>query len=682
VTPAPALLSRPPVRLFLVSSTLLFAELLLIRWLPAEVIYLGFFRNFLLMASFLGIGIGILWGRNPSRIRLPVFGPLLLASTVLVATGRVSIELASLEDLLTGLAHGAADVNVVVLPIVVALTALVMAGLAVPLGSLLTSMPPLRAYAWDICGSLAGIAAFTLLSGLGTPPLAWFVVLGTLAGLGGLGAVRSRSSLITAGTFAVAVVIVVLGARPGETWSPYYRIDTYDSGGIEAIDVNGIPHQGMWPVDRALREPMYGQVYDWFPGRTFDNVLIIGAGSGSDVAVALAKGAGHVDAVEIDPAIQSIGVARHPDRPYDDPKVTRINNDGRAFLKRATETYDLIVFALPDSLTLVSTTANLRLESFLFTTESFGEVRSHLAPGGIFVLYNYYQAPWLPAKIAGMLQETFGSAPIVRLYGGSAATLAAGPGVDAVGGRPPGDRVDSLSLVSAPPPATDDWPFLYLQDRGIAPSYLVALTVILAFAGFMVWRAASGSGTSVRRFSPHFFLLGVAFMLLETRSLVMFSLLFGTTWIVNSLVFFAILASVLAAVAINARFRIRNPRILYAGLLVSIALAFALPADSLLVEAAGVRYVLAAGIAFAPVFFANLVFSHSFRDTRTADMAFASNVLGAMIGGAVEYVGLITGYQALLLVVAAVYLAAWLAASRFRVLADADLIVEGRLGPA
>ena len=67
------MLARPPVRLFLVSSTVLFAELLLIRWIPSNVIYVGFFRNFLLMASFLGIGIGILWGRNPNRITLPIF---------------------------------------------------------------------------------------------------------------------------------------------------------------------------------------------------------------------------------------------------------------------------------------------------------------------------------------------------------------------------------------------------------------------------------------------------------------------------------------------------------------------------------------------------------------------------------------------------------------------------------
>lgn len=663
------------MRLVLTSGSILFVELLLIRWIPATVRYIGYFSNFLLMASFLGIGLGILWGRNPRRIPLPTFGPLILAVTILVSTGRVSIQLQSPGEIFFGLSESrAADVNFIILPVLVALAALLMAGLAVPLGRLLTSMRPLRAYAWDISGSMAGIAAFTLLSALGTPPLAWFLVLGALLALGGLSAGLSRLSIVTVVTFGATIAVIALTAKPGQIWSPYYRIDLYDSGGIEAIDVNGIPHQAMLPVRQAVDQPMYGQVYDWFPDRTFDNVLIIGAGSGTDVAVALEKGAQHVDAVEIDPAILAIGVERHPDRPYDDPRVRRINDDGRAFLRRTSSTYDLVVFALPDSLTLVSTSANLRLESFLFTVQAFQEVRSHLAPGGIFVLYNYYREDWLPTKIAGMLQDAFASQPIARLYGGAAATLAVGPGIDAVGGRPPGDSIDTISLANAPRAATDDWPFLYLIGPYIAPYYVGALALILAFAAFMVWRAARGSGTSLRRFSPHFFLLGVAFLLLETRSLVTFSLLFGSTWIVNSLVFFAVLASVLAAVAINSQFRIRNPVPLYAALLAAILIAYVLPPASLLVEPAWLRYGLAGLLAFAPVFFANLVFSHSFRDTWTADMAFASNLLGAMVGGAIEYLGLLTGYQALLLVVAALYVAAWIAATRIRVLADADLV--------
>jgi hypothetical protein len=168
----------------------------------------------------------------------------------------------------------------------------------------------------------------------------------------------------------------------------------------------------------------------------------------------------------------------------------------------------------------------------------------------------------------------------------------------------------------------------------------------------------------------------MAFLLLETRSLVSFSLLFGSTWLVNALAFFAILASVLLAILVNARLRIQRPEILYGLLFVALAVAFVLPPESLLIDPPALRYLLAGIVAFAPVFLANLVFTYSFRDTRTADMAFASNLLGAMAGGAMEYVALLTGYRALLLVVAALYLLAWLFATRWRRLADVALAAE------
>ena len=52
--------------------------------------------------------------------------------------------------------------------------------------------------------------------------------------------------------------------------------------------------------------------------------------------------------------------------------------------------YDLILFALPDSLTLVSGQGALRLENYLFTKQSMETVRRRLKPGGTFAMYNYY----------------------------------------------------------------------------------------------------------------------------------------------------------------------------------------------------------------------------------------------------------------------------------------------------
>jgi len=677
------------VRLFLTSAVLLFVELLLIRWIPANVRYIGFFSNFVLIGSFLGIGLGILGGRRSSRAAaVPIALPLLLV-VLLVVSVQLNVQVRSQTNVYFGLAEsGAANVNFLVLPLVFLLTVATMALLALPLGRLLRSMPPLRAYAVDIAGSMTGIAGFTILSARGTDPTVWFAVVAILIGLLALGSGVTRLSALST-LSAVVVIFVALGQTAGgDIWSPYYRVSTYPGRcGYPQINVNGIPHQVISPVadPTCPMAPIYSQVYSWFPGRTFSRVLVVGAGTGSDVALALARGAQHVDAVEIDPKIEAIGAERHPDHPYQNPNVTVTVTDGRAFLRNSTDRYDLVVFALPDSLTLVSTSASLRLESFLFTNEAFASVRDHLQPNGVFVMYNDYRQPWLVAKLDQMLTQEFGVSPLLRVYERSRATFATGPAVAALGGRPPaGDRTDPVPRVGGGPvaSATDDWPFLYLRRPGVARFYLATLAFMLGFALLAVLAVARGTATPIRRFSPHFFILGAAFLLLETRSLASFSLLFGTTWIVNSLTFFAILASVLLAIFVNSRFPIRRTLIPYGALLVALLVAFLLPPESLLIDPPWLRYVIASAVAFAPVFLANIIFTNSFRDTATADMAFASNLLGAVAGGTLEYLALVTGYRALLIVVAVLYVGAYVLATRFRLLADAELQPAAAQAPA
>jgi hypothetical protein len=674
--PLPAL-GRPEVRLVLVSATVLFTELLLIRWIPANIRYVGFFPNFLLISSFLGIGIGIMLGRRFRELPVSPFAIGLFAVVVLVANVQLNVQLKSGSELVFGIAanSGAADVNFVVLPLVIVMTTLLMAAIALPLGPLLRAMPPLRAYGFDIAGSLVGIALFTALSAAGTPPTVWFAVLGIglfAVALGrGLTGWSTASGIAMAGVLFLSVASPALGGR--DIWSPYYRITKFVGSELEALLVNGIPHQSLWRYDDPRKEPVYEQPYHWFPGRTFDSVLIIGAGTGTDVAQALHRGAGHVDAIEIDPVIAEIGRQDHPNRPYDDPRVTIHIDDGRNFLRNSTERYDLIVFAFPDSLTLVNASGNLRLESFLFTLQSFGSVRDHLDSDGLFVMYNWYHQRWLVERLGGMLAETFGTAPIVRSWDGELAILGDGPAVAALsGGPPPGDTVDP-PLGTAPIPATDDWPFLYLLAPQVAPYYLAALAVLLVFAGFLVAGAARATRIPIARFSPHFFVLGMAFLLLETRSLATFGLLFGSTWLVNSFVFFAILGSVLVAVLVTSRFRLRRPRILFGLLFGSLAIAYLVPPEALLIDPPIVRYVVASVLAFAPIFFANLVFTYSFRDTRAADTSFASNLLGAMVGGALEYISLLTGYRALLLLAGGLYALAMILATRVRLLGDREL---------
>jgi hypothetical protein len=153
-------------------------------------------------------------------------------------------------------------------------------------------------------------------------------------------------------------------------------------------------------------------------------------------------------------------------------------------------------------------------------------------------------------------------------------------------------------------------------------------------------------------------------MLLETKSVVQFALLFGTTWLVNALVFLGVLLSVLVAVAVSRRVTFRHPARLYGVLLAALAVAYLIPPSQLLDLAVVPRFLAAVTLAFFPVFTANLVFTQRFKDTAASTVAFGANLLGAMVGGLLEYGALVTGYRNLILLVAVAYGLAFLTGRR------------------
>jgi hypothetical protein len=208
------------------------------------------------------------------------------------------------------------------------------------------------------------------------------------------------------------------------------------------------------------------------------------------------------------------------------------------------------------------------------------------------------------------------------------------------------------------PTATDDWPFLYLYDRSFPLLYIQGLAVVALFV--VGGTLALAPRETLKRFNWHMFFLGAAFMLLEVKSLSTFSLLFGTTWLVNSLVMFAILCGVLLAVLINKRLKILRITPWYLLLLGALLLNLLLPPDALLLNNPLLRYILASALAFTPVFLANMIFTNSFRDSESADIAFASNLLGMLIGGSMEYLSMLVGYRLLLIPVMIFYTCALL----------------------
>ena len=651
------------VRLLLASALMLFLELALIRWLGANVVHLSYFSNFVLLGSFLGIGAGFLVSRKRWSV-WPVSLPLLTALVIGVLLFPVTIQRSGSDVIYFTSLEVSGPPAWLALPVVFILVALILAGPAEVVGRCFARLPPLSAYRYDLIGSLLGITAFTALSFLRAPSVVWGVIACALFLL--LGGSRARRVVTAVCSGAVIGMLLMESLGAGVSWSPYYKVTTEEVGtpddGFLLIKANGVPHQLMapaqWKVEQGER--IYETPYLRLPDNTLDDVLVVGAGSGSDVAVALREGADRVDAVDIDPRILEIGAAGNIDRPYDDPGVTTHTNDGRAFLEGTDREYDLILFALPDSLTLVSGASQIRLESFLFTEEAMSSVREHLKPDGAFAMYNYYRETWLIDRLAGTAASVFGHAPCVDTFAGAQAVVS-------VGMTEADQQCDTTwapASAAVVPPATDDAPFLYFKGDSFPQLYTVTLLGIL-LASLVAVRALGGPLRQMRPYADLFF-MGAAFLLLETKNVATFALLFGTTWFVNALVFAGVLVVVLAAVETTRRFRTPPLPVLFGAIAASLALAWVVRPEWLLPLPFGPRLLAATLLAFLPIYLANVAFAKRFQSSVDSQSAFAINLLGAIVGGCLEYAALITGYNNLLLVTGMLYLVAFLLIPRGR----------------
>ena len=660
--------------LFLSSFFVLFLETAFIRWLPAYVRLLAYFSNFILLASFLGIGVGCLLAQRRRNLFV-WFPPIQFAVIVAVDRLRLEVALPSASTIYFSSGTTAAVVPVestLLLPLLFVSVAILFVTVAQRMGRELSDRPPLRAYVINLLGSLAGVAAFALVSWLELPPSVWF----------GVAAAAALPFVVEDRRWVAAVNVALLAGslaivhrmEIGSLWSPYYRITIFQDKADTVVEVNHIFHQSMAPV--AQKEYFYQWPYTVF-GDTFDEVLILGAGSGTDVAAALRHGATHVTAVDIDPVILRLGAERHPDHPYSDPRVTVVCDDARHFLRTTRVKYDLVVFALIDSLTVQSSFSGVRLESYMFTRESFDAVRERLSPRGVMVLYNYFREKWLVDRLANTSAAVFGRDPVGHVHQDRAylAVMLAGPRLAELTAPPPvPPDVLAYGQSHAPSPAqplardagvvlaTDNWPFLYMRAPELPRHYLAALALVLVVSALAVWLARGQTIISglapVRAWSWHFFLLGAGFMLLETKSIVQFALLWGSTWSSASLAIASVLIMALASALIASRVEIRRRGVIAAALLALIALNYLIPVGRVTFDSRIAESLFYGALVFSPVFCAGLLFSSSFKDSSSAAEDFGANLLGAMVGGIGEYLSLLAGYQFLLILVAACYIGA------------------------
>lgn len=678
--------------LFLASFLTLFAELAFIRWIAVEVRIFAYFKNLALLLCFVGFGLGCALANKSVRWKPAVtalFGLLLVVHFPFYHGG-------VLESLSENLGGGA-DVQIwrgashwswahfSAAAILTSLLLLMLIWIFIPLGQIvsrqLNSAPrTLMGYSWNLAASLLGILCFLGVSRLMLPPWIWLGIV--LVGFAFLQTNARDRRIVLVSLVPMFLLLYAPSTRNRYTmWTPYQQIEfarsnTRDGQFFHAqIQVNHTGYQSIVNLSpgflsqhpRLLKEAPQDNPYNMaFRFATpAPRVLIVGSGAGNDVAGALRNNSRSVDAVEIDPAILALGKREHPEQPYASPRVFVHLTDARAFLRRTSKQYDLILFGLLDSHTQLSDYSNMRIDNFVYTEESFREARAHLAPDGVLFVKFQVDRDWMGGRIAKMLTQVFGKVPVVFLAnssysaGASCFAISASARVEHALAADPGlsrfvqDNAKSFPTQVAV--TTDDWPYLYQEGRWLPRAYISLGILVLIVSLLMYLQIPEARRTPPSLF---YFSMGAGFLLLEAQVISRLALYYGTTWQVNGIVISAMLAAILLSNLVVEYGHFSIPKSLLLGAIVAgLTAAYFIPLHWLPGSPAMAGALLAA-IFSVPVFFAGLLFSTEFRTIASPSAALGANVLGAVVGGLLENLSLITGMRALIPVAIVLYLVA------------------------
>jgi spermidine synthase len=707
------------LNLLLISFLALYLELVLIRWLASEIRVFAYFKNFPLMAAFLGLGVGCAVASRRKILFLLV--PALLSIISIIASFSPQLKLvhvffpdpslyqwsgsiispnllSALETVpfvkpLIGVIPNkfiillVAIIFFVIVFILFSLTVAIFFPVGQKLGEAMTFLSPLAAYTVNIAGSLLGTLVFTVVSLMKLPPWIWLLIaLPVIIYLSSRKALSGVLCIIT-----IAIVFFVYSASQNVIWSPYYRISYHqESAGGYTISVDHDYHQKMLnlsveSVTQYRNSLESSQIYYDLPYQLVPQakkVLIIGAGSGNDASAALRANAQTVVAVEIDPSIVELGQRFHPEQPYSSDHVQVVVNDARAYFhqERGNARYDLIVYGLVDSHTALSSKSSLRLEFYLYTKESIQEAISLLQPqDGVLVLnFSVGWKKWLGQRLYNSIHAATGQEPLVLESSryDSSITYVCGPGLRGVKEHLNHMLLSRTDLTVLNPTygdssiriCSDDWPFLYLNPHSFPIAYIVALALMLISGWFMIrrfLRTKDAHASGLDRLDWHMFFMGAGFLLVETKNIIQLSLLFGATWVVNSVVFTSIFIMILLANFFVWKMRPRNIKVLFILLAISLFISYLMPFSRLTLLSPITRALIGGTITALPVLFSGLIFATTFRQTANADISLGSNILGALFGGVLEAFSLIAGIKALSLLAIAIYILAWYTSARY-----------------
>jgi spermidine synthase len=687
-------------QLVLISLLSLFVEMLMIRWVSSEIRIFAYFKNFVLVACFLGFGLGCYLCRRRVQL-MAMVTPLLLLTLILKAP--ISPLRRSISAL-PALLGATVEVHVWGVPalptswtgmllalcFVVPVFALI-ATTFIPFGQFVgwyleNSPRGVAAYSVNVLASLAGIAAFTLLCFLHQPPWVWFLAAGSICVPMFWRNPRVRNVL--AATFLACAYLLAIPDTPNAKtyWSPYQKLTLqplYARGQIAAylLNTNDAWYQQILNFSpdfvqshaatfrsHPLNQISYNMPYRFYPAPP--SVLVLGSGMGNDVAAALRNGAGRVEAIEIDPLILKLGRELHFEHPYQSPRVHVTVDDARSYIENSHDQFDLIVFSLLDSHTTTSHFTNIRIDNYVYTREALQRARQLLKPDGLFIVKFQVETPWIAGRLHKLLHDTFNQDPIQfqtdiggydssgRFFlSGSPERLAkamAEPALAAYLGSHGNMPMESARVT------TDDWPYFYQHEPGLPIIViLVSIAVLVVFGWFL--RQTSGEG---ERLDFHFMLLGAGFMLLEAQIVSKMALLFGTTWVVNAVVVSGLLFLIVGANLVYGAF----PRIplaaAYAGLFLVLAVLYVVPMQKLFFESWSRRAIVATLALCTPVFFAGIIFVSSFARAGFRGSALGSNLFGSLIGGLLESASLWFGLRSLTILAAILYLGSAIFLSR------------------
>ncbi len=673
--------TKTKIRLIvLVTMLSLLLELVLIRWLASVFPVYSFYKNFTMLACFLGLGAGYAVAeRQPCA-------PALVLPMLALFVG--VITLLRYDTGAAYLIFSVGWLSTFDLPVYFLLGAsfIVCACICYPVGQLcgklLHSSNSLNAYGLNLVGSVLGVMALFVMSLYWLPPVIWFAVTGGIMLL----FVLSRDKFLPAGiaSFCVLLAILAWPVQP-ETqriYSPYQLLErAAKPDGLMQILSGGSYYQKVYNFAADKRgaesaEDRYVRAYYEFPynfKKTPGRVAIVGSGSGNDVATALRMGADHVDAIEIDPAIAFLGTKYHPERPYDDPRVTLSINDARNFFRTADQKYDLIVYGVLDSHTALSHASNLRVDSYVYTREGIAEAFRLLKPDGVLSISFTLVNDALGFKLSKILRELPGAGkPLAVRVGydnalttafiakrGKDATVPDANAFAAIGFTNVSDYFAQPYPESAIP--TDDWPFFYMVERAYPFTYMIALGIILLLSYFFVRRTIGFSDPIDRSYLPFFF-LGSGFMLVETKAITELGLHLGGTWVVIAAAIMLVLVMAFLANLIVTRTSLKLAGPAYAGLFVSLLIGygFAVSHGQWMFGPPLMQLALSCVVLTIPLFFAGIIFSSLISEARiNISTAFAYNLMGALFGGVMEYNSMYFGFAFLYLLALGFYVLAW-----------------------